>query len=221
MVGFRIRVPCLVLGCALTVGACTGHSSTSAPSTGSSTSSTPSRSASMTTTSGSVASTSTMKAPQIESSPPGDIPDNQAYVEYSPPSGVYRIKVPEGWARSNAGSAVVFGDKFNMIRVELRAAAAAPTVASVPSELPALAASTLGYRQGLLSSVTRTAGPAVLIAYQAASPPNAVTGKSVLLDVERYEFWARGTEAIVTLSGSVGSDNVDPWRIVTNAFGWK
>ena len=221
MVRVRVRVSCLVLGCALTLVACSGHSSTSARSAGSSTSSTPGRSASTTTTSGSVASTSTTKAPQIESSPPGDIPDNQAYVEYSPPSGGYRIKVPEGWARSNAGSAVVFSDKYNTIRVELRAAAAAPTVASVPSELPALAASTLGYRQGLLSSVTRTAGSAVLIRYQAASPPNDVTGKSVLLDVERYEFWARRTEAIITLSGSVGSDNVDPWRTVTNSFGWK
>jgi hypothetical protein len=219
VVGVRLWVPCLVLGCVSTIGACSGRSSTSA-SSGSSTSSTPSRSA-PTTTSGSGVSTSTTKAPQIESSPPGDIPDNQAYVEYSPPGSGYQIKVPEGWARSNVGSAVMFSDKYNTIRVELRAAAAAPTVASAPSELPALASSTLGYRQGLLSSVTRTAGPAVLITYQAASPPNDVTGKSVLLDVERYEFWAHGREAIITLSGSVGSDNVDPWRIVTNSFGWK
>jgi hypothetical protein len=176
--------------------------------------------ASTTTSSSAVASTSTTKAPQIETSPPGDIPDNQAYVAYSPASGGYRIKIPEGWARSNAGAAVVFSDKYNTIRVELRAAAAAPTVASVPSELPAVARATLGYRPGRLSSVTRAAGAAVLITYQAASPPNDVTGKSVLLDVERYEFWAHGREAIITLSGSVGSDNVDPWRIVTNSFGW-
>src|SRR5205823_165595 len=147
---------------------------------------------------------------------------NQAYVAYSPAAGGYQIKVPEGWARSSAGSAVLFSDKYNTIRVELRSASAAPSVGSVKTaELPMLANSTLGFRPGTVSSVTRTAGPAVLITYQAASPPNDVTGKSVLLDVERYEFWSRGVEAILTLSGSVGSDNVDPWRIVTNSFGWK
>jgi hypothetical protein len=144
------------------------------------------------------------------------------FVAYSPPARGYQIKVPEGWARSNVGSAVSFSDKYNMIRVELRTAAAAPTAASATrSEVPALASSTPGYRPVTVSSVTRNAGSAVLITYQAASPPNAVTGKSVRLDVERYEFWSRGTEAIVTLSGSVGSDNVDPWRIVTNSFSWK
>ena len=209
-------VSCLV-GFVMVVGACSSSGSKPVSSAGSSTSSTV-----VTTSSGSAAvSTSTTKAPQIESSPPGDIPDNQAYVAYSPASGGYQIKVPEGWARSSAGSAVVFSDKYNTIRVELRSASAAPTVASAKrAELPMLANSTLGFRSGTVSSVTRTAGPAVLITYQAASPPNDVTGKSVLLDVERYEFWSRGVAAILTLSGSVGSDNVDPWRSVTNSFGW-
>ena len=39
--------------------------------------------------------------------------------------------------------------------------------------------------------------------------------------VERYEFWRGGTEAVVTLSGAAGSDNVDPWRLVTDSFTWR
>ena len=69
--------------------------------------------------------------------------------------------------------------------------------------------------------VTRKSGPAVLITYQAASAPNSVTGKTSQLAVERYEFWKNGREAIVTLSGPVGADNVDPWKIVTDSFTWK
>jgi hypothetical protein len=33
-----------------------------------------------------------------EKNPPGDIPDNQVFVEYRSPLG-FAIKVPEGWAR--------------------------------------------------------------------------------------------------------------------------
>src|SRR6478735_5466915 len=33
-----------------------------------------------------------------ETSPAGDIPDNQAYVAYAPPRAGYSVKVPEGWS---------------------------------------------------------------------------------------------------------------------------
>jgi len=68
--------------------------------------------------------------------------------------------------------------------------------------------------------VTRNAGPAVLIVYRANSPADPVTGKTVRQDVERYEFWHAGKLAVVTLSSPQGSDNVDPWRKVTDSFAW-
>jgi hypothetical protein len=40
-------------------------------------------------------------------------------------------------------------------------------------------------------------------------------------DIERYEFWRNGTQATITLSSPVGSDNVDPWRTVTDSFSWS
>jgi hypothetical protein len=48
-----------------------------------------------------------------------------------------------------------------------------------------------------------------------------VTGKSVQLDVQRYAFFKSGKETVLTLSGAVNADNVDPWKIVTDSFRWS
>src|SRR6478752_1137959 len=66
-----------------------------------------------------------------ENSPPGDIPDNQAYVAYAPPRAGYTVKVPEGWARTRAGGAVAFTDKLNTVRLEAAGAKALPGLATV------------------------------------------------------------------------------------------
>lgn len=67
----------------------------------------------------------------------------------------------------------------------------------------------------------RKAGSAVLITYRADSAPNSVTGKVVSQDVQRYEFFNNGKTVTLTLSAPVGSDNVDPWRTVTDSFRWS
>jgi hypothetical protein len=149
----------------------------------------------------------------------GDIPDDQAFVAFS--ASGYTIKVPEGWARSADGLATVFSDKYNSIRIETMAMATAPTAASVTStDLPAIAKAAKGYAAGKVSTVTRKAGQAVLATYQMDGAANDVTSKTVRLDVERYEFWKNGTAAVITLSSAAGSDNVDPWKTVTDGFGW-
>ncbi|MCU1350806.1 MAG: hypothetical protein JWM05_15 [Acidimicrobiales bacterium] len=159
--------------------------------------------------------------PTTESSPTGDIPDNQAYVAYSPPTGGWVVKVPEGWARTD-GAVTTFTDKLNSIRVEKRAQATAPTVASVTAQdLPKLAKSVTGYKAGTTTKVTRTAGPAILTTYAATSPADPVTGKVRPQAVERYVFWKGGTEVVLTLVAPKGADNVDPWKVVTSSFGWK
>lgn len=160
-------------------------------------------------------------APEVN--PAGDIPDNQAFVAYAPPSAGYGVKVPEGWARSEAGGAVVFTDKLNSIRMEAVPAGSAPSVQSVEQdEVPTIRAASQNFEPGRVREVTRKAGKAILVTYRADSAPDAVTGKVIHLDVERYEFWRSGREVVVlTLSGPVGADNVDPWRIVTDSFGWQ
>jgi len=157
-----------------------------------------------------------------ESNPSGDIPDNQAYVAYTVVAGPFTVKVPEGWSRTDAGGVVTFTDKLNSIRLEVVAAATAPTTATATAgEVPAIQAAAKSFEAGTVSSVSRAGGDAVLITYKADSAPDPVTGKVVHLEVERYEFWKGGKEAILTLSGPVGADNVDPWKTVTNGFGWQ
>jgi hypothetical protein len=156
-----------------------------------------------------------------ENSPPGDIPDDQAFVAYSPPRAGYSIKVPEGWSRTAADGVTSFTDKLNTVRLEATAAASAPTVAAVKrTVIPALRRMDPGFRPGRVSVVKRTAGPAIRITSLARSRPDPVTGKARLDAVERYLFFHAGRQAVITLSGPKGADNVDPWRIITDSLRW-
>jgi hypothetical protein len=143
-------------------------------------------------------------------------------VAYSPPSGEYSVKVPEGWSRSEKPDEVTFTDKFNSVDVKLVRSAQAPTVDSAKTvEVPQIAAAANCFELAKVDTVTRKGGTAVHITYRVDGPVDPVTGKVVRDDVERYEFWKSGVEAVVTLSGSAGSDNVDPWKLVTDSFTWR
>jgi hypothetical protein len=167
-------------------------------------------------------STSAQNPNAPESNPPGDIPDNQAYVRYSPPGAGYSLKVPEGWARSSSGGAVTFTDKLNSVRVESTTARVPPTVREArQTEVPKLASAVKGFHAGSVSTVTRNAGKAVRITYLATGDANPVTGKARQNAVERYVFFHNGRDVVLTLSGPKGADNVDPWRIVTDSVRWS
>jgi hypothetical protein len=156
-----------------------------------------------------------------EKSPTGDIPDTQAYVAVSPPGGGYSVKVPEGWAQRTTGRAVTFTDKLNTVELQARSAAGALTVASArTSELAKLKSTVKGFAAGSVTQVKRKAGTAVRIAYLADGSADPVTGKSRRNAVERYVFFRNGRDAVVTLSGPKGADNVDPWRIITDSLRW-
>jgi hypothetical protein len=158
-----------------------------------------------------------------EASPPGDIPDDQTFVAFSPAGGRYTVKVPEGWARTEpAPGRVTFTDKLNRIDIQMPDAPVAPTVESTTADVvPALAAGESCFSLVDVKSVTRPVGSAVLSLYRADSAPDPVTGKVVYDDVERYSYWKDGTEVVLTLAGPAGSDNVDPWRVVTDSFAWR
>jgi hypothetical protein len=159
-------------------------------------------------------------AARADTPSPGDIPDNQAFVRLDATS--YSLQTPEGWARTTAGRRVTLTDKYNAIRVEVGALATAPTVRSATaSEIPHLRSSVPGFRSPSVTIVTRPAGRALLLRYQARSRLDPVTGRSVVNDVERYEFWKAGRLATITLEAPHGSDNVDPWRTVTTSFRWR
>jgi len=157
---------------------------------------------------------------QTQTGPAGDIPDNQAFVTFR--GNGYSLQAPEGWGRTQRAASVTFSDKYNSIRADFSKAVKRPTPSSlVKTELARLKATVKGFAQPKLTSVTRSAGNVVLITYTATSPPNAVTGKSVTNDVERYEFWKGGKLVVLTLQAPKGSDNVDPWKRVTDSFTWR
>jgi hypothetical protein len=172
--------------------------------------------------SGSSADSSAVTTAAPENNPAGDIPDNQVFVPFAPPGGLFTVSVPEGWARTTEGAATVFTDKSNAVRIGTYARAAAPNTESVSvDELPAIASSTAGYRPGSVDVVERKAGQVILITYQGTSPPNPVTGKAATEAIERYEFWRGGHEVVLTLSGALDADNVDPWRTITDSLQWN
>ncbi|MBK3623672.1 hypothetical protein JHN59_02225 [Streptomyces sp. MBT49] len=164
-------------------------------------------------------------AAPTESNPPGDIPDNQAFVAYQPSGGSFTgftVKVPEGWARTDQGGTTVFTDKLNTVKITAVSAAAAPTTGSVTSKvIPQLRSQVSKFAAPKVSEVTRHAGRVVLLTYQGDSAKDPVTGKVVRDAFERYAFYRAGHEVDLTLSGPVKADNVDPWRIVSDSFAWR
>jgi hypothetical protein len=208
-------------GCAIAAVVATAACS----STSSSTSRTTPLVSASTTVRTSAPTTSTLapgSASTADASVPGDIPDDQAFVRYVSPAAGVSVDVPEGWARRDGSTGTEFTDKFNSVRIEVRPAAAAPTEATATAkDVPAIVAAGGNVASPAVATVTRKAGPAVLITYEADSAVNAVTGKSVREAVERYSFWRAGTEAVVTLAGAVGADNVDAWRRITDSVSWS
>jgi hypothetical protein len=154
-----------------------------------------------------------------ESLPPGDIPDTTAYVAYAVPGAGYKVSTPEGWSRTSVGGVVSFTDKLNAVRISATPAHGALTVASTRrSLLPKLASSVKGYKLESVTSVTRTAGPAIRTVYLSYSPRDPVTNRFGVLAVERYDFLHKGRVVTLVLSSPNGSDNVDPWKKITNSL---
>ncbi|MER5959893.1 hypothetical protein [Streptomyces longhuiensis] len=176
-----------------------------------------------TSASGGGTSNSSGPAPApTESNPAGDIPDNQAYVVYKPAGGGFTVKVPEGWSRTTTGNAVTFTDKLNRIEIAPTNTSVAPTAGSVNTKtLPVLRKQVPGFRMGKVTTVSRQGGKAVLVTYRGDSAPDSVTGKVVHDAFERYAYSKNGHEVDLTLSGPVGADNVDPWRIVSDSLRWQ
>ena len=157
-----------------------------------------------------------------ESNPPGDIPDTTVYVTYQSPAGHLLIRVPEGWSRKTTPASSTFTSNLNSISVGWMPMAAAPTVSSVrATTVHTLQASTLAFRLQSVRAVKLAGGPAIETIYQVNSPPNGVTGRQYRLVIERFELYRHGRGAVIDLSSAVGSDNVDPWRIVSASFRWK
>lgn len=145
------------------------------------------------------------------------------------------VKVPEGWSRRTTSSSVSFTDKLNSVSVTWSKASSAPTPHSARTkEVPFLQRTKRAFTLGRIllchNSCTipystapispSLADPAVVITYDDNSAPSSVTGKQYRDEVLRFEFFGKGEEVALTLAGPVGSDNVDPWTLVSESFRW-
>jgi hypothetical protein len=167
----------------------------------------------------SAGSAGTEKPVAVESNPPGDISDNIQYVAYTNPAGRYTIKHPEGWVQQEQGASASFNDKLNGLTVGPGTATTAPTVQTATStDVPALQRSQPAFQLGAVSAVTVPAGNGVRIVYRRNSAPDPVTGRKYRDEVQRYELVHNGREVVVELFGPVGSDNVDPYRIMIQSL---
>ncbi len=210
----------LAIGAVLVVGCGSASSSGSTTSGGASSTSTSTSAAAVASTSASSSQSGGGVNPNApESLPPGDIPDTTAYVAYRVPGAGYTVSTPEGWSRTNVGGVVNFTSNLNAVRISAAAARGPVTPTSVrQSLLLKLPSSVRGFKFESVSSVTRRAGIAVRSLYLGYSARNPVTNKFGVLAFERYDFLHGGRVVTLVLSSPVGSDNVDPWRKITNSL---
>ncbi|MEO8911266.1 MAG: hypothetical protein ABI408_13715 [Gemmatimonadaceae bacterium] len=171
------------------------------------------------TTEAPINSTETAVAPEVN--PPGDIPDSQAFVSYTNSAGGYKLDVPEGWARTENGSSVSFVNKFDGVKVDVAAASAAPTAASVrANEAKTIQSQGGAVTINTVTDVSLRGGKAVVIKYASNSDVNPVTNKRIRLENETYLFYKNGKEAMLTVWAPQGADNVDQWQRMAKSFRW-
>lgn len=158
----------------------------------------------------------------VENNPPGDIPDNTVFVPYRSSQGGFHLRVPEGWSRRQSKSAVSFKSALNEVTVTWAKEKGPLSVSRVRSqEVPTLKQTVPAFALRGVKQTRLPGGTSVLLTYESNSTRNAVTGKRYRLIVLRFEFVKNGRQADLSLSSPVGADNVDPWRTISQSFGWN
>jgi hypothetical protein len=156
-------------------------------------------------------------AADAKSAATGDIPDNQNFLTFK--GAGFSIKYPEGWSQKKSAGGIDFQDKNNLVRIQVRKGQA-PTAASVTAELNKLKATSPTLKAQAPKQISLKAGPAIKVTYTTTSAPNPVTGKRVVLMVDRYELAKKGRVAVIDLGTPTGVDNVDAYRMMSESFAW-
>jgi hypothetical protein len=135
---------------------------------------------------------------------------------------------PEGWARQGSGKRVVFRDKNNVVRVVIEpgtasAASARAAVTALASRTPSLKVQSVTPHPSCTNGGTTEQLPnvAAKVVYTTKSAPNPVTGKRVVLQVDRYYLGHGAQRAVVDLGTPQGVDNVDAYCQMIKSFRWK
>ncbi len=155
---------------------------------------------------------------EAQSAATGDIPDNQVFLAFRNPSARYSIKYPEGWTKVGSDSDVKFKDKNNLVHIVV-GGGPAPTTRSASAELAKLERATPWLKVlNPPKAVTIKGRPEIKSGYSTESAPNPVTGKRVLLLVDRYQLLNKGKPVTVDLGTPKGVDNVDAYRMMIESF---
>ena len=156
-----------------------------------------------------------------EVSPPGDIPDSQAFITFKSTFG-FSIKVPEGWSRKDTKDGATFSDKYNLISLTYGLSDMPVDMAYAKSGLiPDLEHTEHAVQISKIEEVPLKSGKTIKIAYDSNSVPNDVTNKQVREENERFYFVKSGKLVVLQLSAPKGADNVDQWQLISSSFKWN
>ena len=197
-----------ICGVAALAAGCGSSSSGSGSGTGSATSG----------NSGATSSSPGALSAEAKSAASGDIPDSQVFVTLR--GAAFSMQYPEGWVQRSTASGTTLQDKNNLVRIVVRRGTA-PGAAQVSQELQRQKQTTPSLQAGAPSSVTVGGTQAVKVSYSTQSAANPVTGKRVLLLVDRYVVPGTGRYAIVDLGTPKGVDNVDAYKMMIGSFRWR
>jgi hypothetical protein len=157
---------------------------------------------------------------EVDANPGGAIAADQSFADYSPPFGIYAVKVPDGWTRVDAETTTIFIHGYDRVRIQVTDADAGPTTGTAALQLAATGANALAFAAGDITEVHRPAGQVIRLKYQNLMMPLNDGEKAVLEQVEDYQLWKAGKLVTITLSAPVGVDNTVAWRTVTDSFRW-
>ena len=165
------------------------------------------------------AGTETAITPEVN--PPGDIPDSQVFIRFDSPDG-FSLKVPEGWARSDAEHQSTFNDKYNRIAITTSDWTKPLDMAIANDTLvPAIEKAGRAVKIAKIITVKLKSGDAIRVIYESNSEPNAVTNKQVREENETFYYARNGKLVRLDLSAPKGADNVDQWKLISSSFRWK
>jgi hypothetical protein len=154
----------------------------------------------------------------VESNPPGDIPDTVAFVRWTAAGGRVSVTHPEGWTQVAVPGGARFSDKLNSVAVTA-GPGTLPSVAQARTRAPGLAEPGRAFELRSVESARLPAGQAVRVVWRVNSPPAEVTGKVYRDEVVTYLVAAPGGRLVrLDLAGPVGSDNVDPYRTMSESL---
>jgi len=151
--------------------------------------------------------------------PGGDIPDSAVYLRYT--GRGFSVEYVEGWLQTAAAHGVTFSDKDSSVIVDLRPRLGGDLSAYVQRIDLSRLAHTPGFRREGLTRDSIGGYRALRLTYRGRLEPDAVTGKTVALQVDRYYVQGPHALAVMTLATPLGVDNVDGFRRIAHSFRFR